>query len=106
VAVRLRAKGTARADSDIDLAVLGAAPFDAVAIFDLGLDLGVMARRDVDLVDLRRLPVVLQKEVLVGGRLAMSLDPAACATFESEAIARYVAFRDELALAGGGAPRR
>lgn len=100
------ARGTARTGSDVDLAVLGQAPFDAVQIFDLGLELGVLAGRDVDLVDLRRLPVVLQKEVLVGGKLVSPIDAAACAAFESESIAKYVAFRDELALASVGEARR
>jgi predicted nucleotidyltransferase len=93
------AKGTAHAGSDIDIAVLGPAPFDAVQLFDVGLDLGVLAGRDVDLVDLRRLPVVVQKEVLVEGRRIDGIDGAACEAFESLAIAMYVAFRDELAQA-------
>lgn len=93
------ARGTARPDSDLDLAVLGAAPFDTVQVFDLGLELGVLARRDVDLVDLRRLPIVLQKEVLLGGRRVAEFDVKGCDAYESDAIAMYVAFRDELALA-------
>lgn len=93
------ARGQATAASDIDLAVLGPRPFDAVAVFDLGLTLGVLARRDVDLVDLRRAPVVLQKEILTGGALVADDCPAACEQFTADALALYVAFRDELALA-------
>ena len=93
------AHGRATAASDIDLAVLGAGPFDPVAIFDLGLTLGVMARRDVGLVDVRCAPVVLKKEIL-GGKLVANLSPGACERFEAEAMALYVAFRDEQALAG------
>jgi predicted nucleotidyltransferase len=100
------AKGTSHADSDLDIAVLGPTPFDAVRIFDLGLELGVLARRDVDLVDLRRLPIVLQKEVLVDGRLLAPIDSRACAAFELDSIAMYVAFRDELALASTAGDRR
>jgi uncharacterized protein len=93
------AKGTARRDSDIDLAILGPATLDAVQVFDLGLALGVIAGRDVDLVDARRLPIVLRKEVVVGGRLVAALDANQCAVFEADTLAMYVAFRDELALA-------
>ncbi len=93
------ARGQATASSDLDLAVLGARPFDPVALFDLGLTLGVLARRDVDLVDLRRAPVVLKKEILVSGRLVADDAPNACQHFTAEALALYVAFRDELALA-------
>jgi predicted nucleotidyltransferase len=101
------ARGQATATSDLDLAVLGAQPFDPVAIFDLGLTLGVLARRDVDLVDLRRAPVVLKKEILTGGSLVANDAPTACERFAGEAMALYVAFRDELALANAnGGSRR
>lgn len=93
------ARAQATPDSDLDLAVLGPQPFDPVVIFDLGLELGVMAGRDVDLVDLRRAPVVLKKEVLTGGALVGEHAQAACERFAAEAMALYVAFRDELALA-------
>ena len=94
-----QARGDARPDSDIDLAVLGPAAFDPVAVFDLGLELGVLAQRDVDLVDLRRMPVVLRKEVMTGGRLVVCQDRSACEAFVADSMALYVAFRDELALA-------
>jgi len=97
------ARGQATTASDLDLAVLGPRPFDAVALFDLGLTLGVLARRDVDLVDLRRAPVVLQKEILTGGKLVADDCPGACERFTADALALYVAFRDELALANAAA---
>lgn len=75
-------------------------------LFDLGLELGVLAQRDVDLVDLRRLPIVVQKEVLLGGQRLAAFDTKACDVFESYAIAMYVAFRDELALAVAEAQQR
>lgn len=93
------ARGEAQLSSDIDLAVLGTAPFDPVAIFDLGLTLGVVAQRDVDLVDLRRAPVVLKKEIVTDGCLIAVVEPSACETYAADAMALYVAFRDELALA-------
>ncbi len=93
------AHGRATAASDIDLAVLGSRPFDPVALFELGLALGVLARRDVDLVDVRCAPVVLKKEIL-GGKLVADRNPGACERFAAEAMALYVAFRDEQALAG------
>jgi predicted nucleotidyltransferase len=99
------ARGQATTASDLDLAVLAPAPLDPVAVFDLGLALGVLARRDVDLVDLRRAPVVLKKEILTGGRLVAADDPRACERFAAEAMALYVAFRDELALAAAAEGR-
>lgn len=101
-----RARGSARADSDVDLGVLGKAAFDPVLVFDLGLDLGVLARRDVDVVDLRRAPVTLRKEIVHAGRLVSCRDEGACHTFVADSLALYVAFRDELALAARGTGAR
>jgi hypothetical protein len=89
----------------IDLAVLADAPIDGVVLFDLGLELGVIANRDVDLIDLRRASTVLRKEVVSGGRLAWTADAAACEAFAGDSMALYVALKDEqaLALRGSGA---
>ncbi|MCB9876057.1 MAG: nucleotidyltransferase domain-containing protein [Planctomycetes bacterium] len=95
-----QARGTAGPHSDVDLAVLGPTAFDPVRIFDLGLELGVLARRDVDLIDVRRAPTVLKKEILSEGKLIDCLDRAACERFTADSMALYVAFREELALAG------
>lgn len=93
------ARGEAGPASDIDLAVLGESPFDPVAVFDLGLELGVLAQRDVDLVDLRRAPIVLRKVILETGSLVRPADAPSCEAFAADTAALYVAFRDELALA-------
>ena len=50
------ATGHARADSDADLAVFGAAPYAAVQLFDARMAAEAVLRRTVDLVDLRRAP--------------------------------------------------
>ncbi|HMQ22522.1 MAG TPA: nucleotidyltransferase domain-containing protein, partial [Planctomycetota bacterium] len=89
------ARGQATDDSDIDIAVLGPRAFDPVTIFDLGLKLGVLARRDVDLVDLRRASLVLKKEILTSGKLLIANQAEACEQFAADAMALYVAFRDE-----------
>lgn len=93
------ARGDARPDSDIDLAVLGTAAFDPVAIFDLGLELGVLARRDVDLIDLQRAPTALCKEVVSRGRLVACQDPVACEAFAADCMSLSLAFENEPALA-------
>lgn len=89
------AAGRPRPDSDIDLAVLGREPFDRVQVFDLGLDLGVQAGRDVDLVDLRRVSTVMRKEIVTEGVLVHCTDAAACEAFVAEARALYVARKEE-----------
>jgi predicted nucleotidyltransferase len=99
-------RGQAGPGSDIDLAVLADAPIDGVVLFDLGLELGVIANRDVDLIDLRRASTVLRKEVVSGGRLAWTADAAACEAFAGDSMALYVALKDEQALASRGSGGR
>lgn len=90
-----RARDRQRPDSDIDLAVLGRARFDPVAVFDLGLELGVQAGRDVDLVDVRRGNLVLQKEVVFFGRHLRCPAPAATEAFEQSVREIYYAWLEE-----------
>ncbi len=73
------ARGTARAGSDLDLAVLYANPAarDSVAgelIRTLG-ELGAVAARDVHLVDLERADPGLRRAVFEGGVVLLDRDP-------------------------------
>lgn len=88
-------RGTARADSDIDLAIAAATPLDPVRVFDLGLELGSIASRDVDLVDLRRSSLLLRHVVLTEGRLLHAADPAACMAFAADTAALWCSLQDE-----------
>lgn len=90
-----RASGQEHRASDWDLAVLGASPFDPVAVFDLGLELGVQARRDVDLIDLRRAPLVLRNQVIALGRLIGTVDGPACEQFAQATREVYYAWLEE-----------
>ncbi len=99
------ARGQQRDDSDIDLAVLAAAPIDAVELFDLGLDLGVQASRDVDLLDLRVVSTIMRKEVVSEGELVFAADPGACDWFVADSLALYVALREEQHAALGQSGR-
>lgn len=89
------ARGSVRADSDIDLALLARDPLDVVRVFDLGLDLGVIASRDVDLVDLRRVSVLLRHVVCSEGRLLVVVDADACEEFVATTAAMQRAVREE-----------
>lgn len=62
------ATGHARADSDVDIAVFGAAPYTGSQLFDAGMACEAMLKKQVDLVDLRKAPTVLQMQVLKDGR--------------------------------------
>jgi predicted nucleotidyltransferase len=93
------ARGSARPDSDIDLAVLCRAPVDPVRLFDLGLDLGGIASRDVDLVDLRRVPVLLRHAVASEGQRVLATDSPACDEFSAASLALFGALCEERRIA-------
>lgn len=69
------AEGTARADSDIDLAALFRRRPQSLEIFDARTDLEEVLRRDVDLVDLDQAPPILGMQVLKYGRLLVDRNP-------------------------------
>lgn len=93
------ARGDARPDSAIELAVLGSADLDPVAVSDLGPDLSVLARRDVNLIDLQRAPTALCREVVREGRLVACHDPVACEAFAADCMSLSLAAVDEPAVA-------
>jgi uncharacterized protein len=64
------AKGTARFDSDLDIAVRYAAPLDADEKLSLIRALGAASGRPVDLIDLRTAgPIVARQALTLGKRL-------------------------------------
>lgn len=84
------ADGSARADSDIDIAILPAAPL-AVDwdFFGRVGELGSRLDRMIDLVDLRQVPPLLRFEVFQAGMRIAARDPTACDFFETAAVSAY-----------------
>lgn len=81
-------KGARRSQSDLDLAILGKEPLDIV---DLTSRVMVLLRTDrVDVVDLRRASPLLAMEVVRGGLLIYEQHPGQYAAFCSLAHRRYV----------------
>jgi predicted nucleotidyltransferase len=76
------AQGVAGPDSDLDLAVLVAAPIDAVALWDVAERLAAHLDCDVDLLDLRSASTVMQYQIVTTGRLLWARD-AQAALYES-----------------------
>ncbi len=62
-----RVQGVQRADSDLDLAVLGRGKFDVLALWQLSARLADLSDVDVDLLDLRAASTVMQHQVLTRG---------------------------------------
>lgn len=86
-----RARGDARADSDLDLAVLLAAPLTPLRRFQAQRELSVALGLDVDLVDLRDASSVLRSEVVNSGQRVFARDPDGTLDFEARVIGEYAA---------------
>ena len=61
------AKGTAREDSDIDLAYFSKQPLSAYERFTLAGDLATLVGREVDIVDLKQIDTVLTMQIFLQG---------------------------------------
>ncbi len=82
-------RGQERPESDIDIAVLAAAPIDPRALEQLRATLEVRLRRDVHLVDLRAASTVLRMQVVASGRVLLDRDPVGRERFEDYVFASY-----------------
>jgi predicted nucleotidyltransferase len=87
------------AESDVDVAVL--LPPDeskkrgSMAMSDLALVLQSLLKKDVDLINLRRVSTVLQKEVAAADRRIYTGDPYAADEFEMLALSNYQKLNEE-----------
>ena len=90
-----QAKGTARRDSDMDLAVLARDPIPNLRRFELAQELAVQLHRDVDLVDLRTASTVMRMQVLSTGACLDSQDEQARREFEMYAYSDYARLNEE-----------
>lgn len=90
-----QASGSARPDSDIDVAILVDKPVEAEAAFELKTDLSSKFKKDVDLVDLLRCDSVTAAQVAATGILVWAADPYRCAVFETTAFSTYALLNEE-----------
>jgi len=90
-----QAKGTARRDSDMDLAVLARDPIPNLRRFELARDLAIQLHCDVDLVDLRSASPVMRMQVLSTGTCLDAQDELARREFEMYAYADYARLNEE-----------
>jgi uncharacterized protein len=90
------ARGDDWPQSDIDLAVLlppGRAIPDVLGTIAI---LSAQTKRDIDLIDLRRVGSVLIGEVLRSGQLLYAADPDTLLAWEASAMSRYAHHREEI----------
>ena len=94
------ADGSARSDSDVDLALL-LPPSDRadpnLFMNPLHLRLQSLTGSDVDLINLRRAPTVLQKEVVMLGIRIYCADETAADEFDITVMSRYQKLNEERA---------
>ncbi len=86
------ARGEAKSDSDIDLAILADSPLDPIELGLAAVELEGRLGRRVDLVDLRRASVLLRVQATYGGKLLLAPDSTEAALFETHAISDYGSF--------------
>ncbi len=77
-----QAQGTARPESDVDLAVLAQNQLEPTRLVGLKQDLAIILNREVDLIDLRAASTVMQMQVLSTGECLFSGDDRARELFE------------------------
>lgn len=90
------ADGTARRGSDIDIAILPERPLDAWNLHTRAVDVAGRLGREVDLIDLRRVPLLLRFEVASKGVRVAARDPITCDHWEISTIGLYQQFYAEL----------
>ena len=89
------ATGQAVRDSDVDIAVLPAAPIESSFRWDLQERLAMALHRPVDLVDLLKASTVMRMQVLESAILLFEHDPAARLRFETAACSGYARLNEE-----------
>jgi predicted nucleotidyltransferase len=89
------ATGQAVRDSDVDIAVLPAAPLEPSIRWDLQERLALALHRPVDLVDLLKASTVMRMQVLDSAVLLFERDQAARLRFETAACSGYARLNEE-----------
>jgi predicted nucleotidyltransferase len=89
------AAGELRTDSDIDLAVLPAAPAPTAQLWSLAQGLEVSAGRDVDLIDLLSASTVMCAQVISKGKRLYCANELLCSNFEDRVYADYARLNEE-----------
>jgi predicted nucleotidyltransferase len=90
------ARGEEWPESDLDIAVLLPPNGRIPDLLELVGAISERVRRNVDVVDLRRVGDVLRREVLDSGRILFELDPEKVLAWEASAMSRYGHYREEV----------
>ena len=89
------AKGTARKDSDIDIAFLSDDKFEPYDLFIIAQELAAILDRDVDLIDLNEASTVFQAQIVGTGEMIYCNDEYRKAIFEMKTFKMYAKLNEE-----------
>ncbi len=89
------ARGDARAESDLDVAVLAERPIAPDQLWSAATALGARLGLPVDLVDLRAVSLLLRFEVVTRGERLFARDPLLADRFELLVIGLYQRYYEE-----------
>lgn len=92
-----RAKGEARPDSDLDLAVLVGTELPATKLWETAQRLASRIGMEVDLVNLGKASTVMQMQVINSGRRLYCADEQICGEFEDLVYSSYARLNEERA---------
>lgn len=84
-----------REDSDIDIAILADRPIHFQERLDLSTHLMGLLERDVDVVDLRAIPVTLRVQIAAHGARLHAVSASEAAEYESRAFSDYARLNEE-----------
>ena len=84
-----------RADSDLDLAVLSRQSLPPEVCWEFAQQLAALAKRQVDLVDLRRASTVMRAQVIANGERLFCADSRVCDEFEDGVFSAYARLNEE-----------
>ncbi|MBA0167768.1 MULTISPECIES: type VII toxin-antitoxin system MntA family adenylyltransferase antitoxin [Pectobacterium] len=91
-----QATSNARADSDIDIAIMATKVLDPIERWELANQLAKAVGRDVDLVDLLQASTVLKMEIVRNGKLLYDAE-ATAGEFEMTTLSMYQHLQQERA---------
>lgn len=84
-----------RADSDIDLAILAQHPLSSAKKLELMESLRALTHRDIDLNDLRALPVTVRLQIVLHGVRLFAANEQAAEEYDSRTLSDYVRLNEE-----------
>ncbi|MFJ5453747.1 MULTISPECIES: type VII toxin-antitoxin system MntA family adenylyltransferase antitoxin [Pectobacterium] len=91
-----QATGNARADSDVDIAIMATRALDPVERWELSHQLAKTVGHDVDLIDLLQASTVLKMEIVRNGKLLYDAE-ATAGEFEMTTLSMYQHLQKERA---------